>query len=328
MFKAIQIDKTEGQYGASLVELDEQALPEGDVTVEIDYSSINYKDALAITGRGPIVRQFPMVPGIDFAGKVIASDSADFAPGDSVLLTGWGVGERHWGGLAGKARVKSEWLTKIPASADAKQVMAIGTAGFTAMLCVQSVLDHGVKPEDGPVLVTGAGGGVGSCAAIILSSLGYQVTASTGRPQEADWMRGELGVSEIINRDELSAPGKPLQKERWAAAVDTVGSHTLSNVCASTRYDGIVAACGMAQGMDLPATVAPFILRGVTLRGIDSVMVSSAKRPAIWEKACQYLTPDVLSKLSEEYPLSDAISVAEKLLDGKIRGRAVIRCKA
>lgn len=328
MFKAIQIDKTDGQYAASLVELDEQALPEGDVTVEIDYSSINYKDALAITGRGPIVRQFPMVPGIDFAGKVIASDSADFAVGDRVLLTGWGVGERHWGGLAGKARVKGEWLTKIPDNADAKQVMAIGTAGFTAMLCVQAVLDHGVKPEDGPVLVTGAGGGVGSCAAIILATLGYQVTASTGRPQEADWMRDQLGVSEIINREELSAPGKPLQKERWAAAVDTVGSHTLSNVCASVRYDGIVAACGMAQGMDLPATVAPFILRGVTLRGIDSVMVNSAKRPAIWEKACQYLTPEVLSKLSEEYPLTDAITVAEKLLDGKIRGRAVIACKA
>ncbi|WP_318358378.1 MDR family oxidoreductase [Enterobacter sp.] len=328
MFKAIQIDKTDGKYAASLVELDEQALPEGDVTVEIDYSSINYKDALAITGRGPIVRQFPMVPGIDFAGKVIASDSADFAVGDRVLLTGWGVGERHWGGLAGKARVKAEWLTKIPDNADAKQVMAIGTAGFTAMLCVQAVLDHGVKPEDGPVLVTGAGGGVGSCAAIILATLGYQVTASTGRPQEADWMRDQLGVSEIINREELSAPGKPLQKERWAAAVDTVGSHTLSNVCASVRYDGIVAACGMAQGMDLPATVAPFILRGVTLRGIDSVMVNSAKRPAIWEKACQYLTPDVLSKLSEEYPLTDAITVAEKLLDGKIRGRAVIACKA
>ncbi|WP_318369992.1 MDR family oxidoreductase [Enterobacter sp.] len=328
MFKAIQIDKTDGQYAASLVELDEQALPEGDVTVEIDYSSINYKDALAITGRGPIVRQFPMVPGIDFAGKVIASDSADFAVGDRVLLTGWGVGERHWGGLAGKARVKAEWLTKIPANADAKQVMEIGTAGFTAMLCVQAVLDHGVKPEDGPVLVTGAGGGVGSCAAIILATLGYQVTASTGRPQEADWMRDQLGVSEIINREELSAPGKPLQKERWAAAVDTVGSHTLSNVCASVRYDGIVAACGMAQGMDLPATVAPFILRGVTLRGIDSVMVNSAKRPAIWEKACQYLTPEVLGKLSEEYPLTDAITVAEKLLDGKIRGRAVIACKA
>lgn len=328
MFKAIQIDKKDGQYAASLVELDEQALPEGDVTVEIDYSSINYKDALAITGRGPIVRQFPMVPGIDFAGKVIASDSADFAVGDRVLLTGWGMGERHWGGLAGKARVKAEWLTKIPDNADAKQVMAIGTAGFTAMLCVQAVLDHGVKPEDGPVLVTGAGGGVGSCAAIILATLGYQVTASTGRPQEADWMHDQLGVSEIINREELSAPGKPLQKERWAAAVDTVGSHTLSNVCASVRYDGIVAACGMAQGMDLPATVAPFILRGVTLRGIDSVMVNSAKRPAIWEKACQYLTPDVLSKLSEEYPLTDAITVAEKLLDGKIRGRAVIACKA
>lgn len=328
MFKAVQINKTEGQYSAALVELDEQALPEGDVTVEIDYSSINYKDALAITGRGPIVRQFPMVPGIDFAGKVIASDSADYKVGDSVLLTGWGVGERHWGGLAGKARVKSEWLTPLPKNASAKQVMAIGTAGFTAMLCVQALLDHGVKPEEGPVLVTGAGGGVGSCAAIILSTLGYHVVASTGRPQESDWMREQLGVRDVINRDELSAPGKPLQKERWVAAVDTVGSHTLSNVCASIRYDGIVAACGMAQGMDLPATVAPFILRGVTLRGIDSVMVSTAKRPAIWEKACQYLTPDVLAKLSEEHPLSEAINVAENLLNGKVRGRVVIACKA
>lgn len=324
MFKAIQIDKAEGHYSASLVELDEQALPEGDVTVAVEYSSINYKDALAITGRGPIVRQFPMVPGIDFAGTVTASDSADYAVGDRVLLTGWGVGERHWGGLAGKARVKSEWLTKIPAGADAKQVMAIGTAGFTAMLCVQAVLDHGVKPEDGPVLVTGAGGGVGSCAVIILAAMGYQVVASTGRPQEAGWMREQLGASDIINRDELSAPGKPLQKERWVAAIDTVGSHTLSNVCASVRYDGIVAACGMAQGMDLPATVAPFILRGVTLRGIDSVMISSAKRPAIWEKACQYLTPAALDKLSAVYPLSEAIEVAEKLLNGQIRGRAVI----
>nr|WP_318384952.1 MDR family oxidoreductase [uncultured Enterobacter sp.] len=328
MFKAIQITKTEGQYAAALVEVDEQDLPEGDVTVEIDYSSINYKDALAITGRGPIVRQFPMVPGIDFAGTVIASDSAQYAPGDKVLLTGWGVGERHWGGLAGKARIKSEWLTPLPNSADAKQVMAMGTAGFTAMLCVQAVLDHGVKPEDGPVLVTGAGGGVGSCAVLLLAKMGYQVVASTGRPQEGEWMRNQLGASEIINRDELSAPGKPLQKERWAAAVDTVGSHTLSNVCASVRYDGIVAACGMAQGMDLPATVAPFILRGVTLRGIDSVMVSSAKRPAIWEKACQYLTPEVLATLSEVHPLSDAISVAEQLLDGKVRGRVVINCKA
>jgi len=326
--QALILEQQEGKTLASVQSIEESRLPEGAVTVDIDWSSLNYKDALAITGTGKIIRNFPMVPGIDFAGRVHASEDPRFHAGQQVLLTGWGVGERHWGGLAGKARVKAEWLTKIPANADAKQVMAIGTAGFTAMLCVQAVLDHGVKPEDGPVLVTGAGGGVGSCAAIILATLGYQVTASTGRPQEADWMRDQLGVSEIINREELSAPGKPLQKERWAAAVDTVGSHTLSNVCASVRYDGIVAACGMAQGMDLPATVAPFILRGVTLRGIDSVMVNSAKRPAIWEKACQYLTPEVLGKLSEEYPLTDAITVAEKLLDGKIRGRAVIACKA
>lgn len=326
MFNAIVIDNQDGNYSAALLAQDEQALPEGDVTVAIDYSSINYKDALAITGRGPIVRKFPMVPGIDFAGTVTESANPNFAPGDKVLLTGWGVGEKHWGGLAGKARVKGDWLTPLPQGADAKQVMAIGTAGFTAMLCVDAVLNHGVKPEDGPVLVTGASGGVGSCAALILSQLGYQVVASTGRTQEADWLKNEVGVSEVIDRAELSAPGKPLQKERWAAVVDTVGSHTLANACASTQYGGVVAACGMAQGMDLPSSVAPFILRGVTLQGVDSVMVRADKRPALWEKACKHLPMAKLAQMTAVYPLAEAVAVAEKLLAGQVRGRVIIKC--
>ena len=326
MFNAIVIDKVEGNYQTALVAQDESALPEGDVTVAIDYSSINYKDALAITGRGPIVRKFPMVPGIDFAGTVTESVNPAYKTGDKVLLTGWGVGEKHWGGLAGKARVSAEWLAPLPQGSDARHVMAIGTAGFTAMLCVEAVLNHGVKPEDGPVLVTGASGGVGSCAALILAQLGYQVVASTGRSAEADWLRNEVGVSDVIDRTELSAPGKPLQKERWVAAVDTVGSHTLANVCASIQYGGVVAACGMAQGLDFPASVAPFILRNVTLQGIDSVMVSTEKRPALWEKACKYLPMAKLAALTTEYPLAQAIGVAEALLAGKVRGRAVIKC--
>lgn len=326
MFNAIVIDKVEGNYQTALVAQDESALPEGDVTVAIDYSSINYKDALAITGRGPIVRKFPMVPGIDFAGTVTESVNPAYKTGDKVLLTGWGVGEKHWGGLAGKARVSAEWLAPLPQGSDARHVMAIGTAGFTAMLCVEAVLNHGVKPEDGPVLVTGASGGVGSCAALILAQLGYQVVASTGRSAEADWLRNEVGVSDVIDRTELSAPGKPLQKERWVAAVDTVGSHTLANVCASIQYGGVVAACGMAQGLDFPASVAPFILRNVTLQGIDSVMVSTEKRPALWEKACKYLPMAKLAALTTEYPLAQAIDVAEALLAGKVRGRAVIKC--
>lgn len=326
MFTAIVINNQDGHYSAALTAQDEQALPEGDVTVAIDYSSLNYKDALAITGRGPIVRKFPMVPGIDFAGTVTESANPNFAPGDKVLLTGWGVGEKHWGGLAGKARVKGEWLTLLPQGSDAKHVMAIGTAGFTAMLCVDAVLNHGVKPEDGPVLVTGASGGVGSCAALILAQLGYQVVASTGRTAEAEWLKNEVGVSEVIDRAELSAPGKPLQKERWAAVVDTVGSHTLANACASTQYGGVVAACGMAQGMDLPSSVAPFILRGVTLQGVDSVMVRADKRPALWEKACKHLPMAKLEKMTAVYPLADAITVAEKLLAGQVRGRVIIQC--
>jgi len=326
MFKSLLINNTENHYATLFTELSESELPEGDVTVNIDYSSINYKDALAITGRGPIVRRFPMVPGIDFAGTVSASAHPDYQVGDKVLLTGWGVGEKHWGGLSEKARVKGDWLTPLPAGANSKHVMAVGTAGFTAMLCVDALLNHGVKPEDGPVLVTGASGGVGSIAAMILASMGYQVTASTGRPEEAAWLYKTIGVSDIINRAELSSPGKPLQKERWAAAIDTVGSHTLCNACASVRYGSIVAACGMAQGMELMSNVAPFILRGVTLRGIDSVMFAKEKRAAIWKQVLQHLPESRLDSLTTVYPLSEAINVAEKLLNGEVRGRAVIQC--
>lgn len=324
MFKSVLINKTDERYSAQLAEITESELPQGDVEVNIDYSSINYKDALAITGRGPIVRHFPMVPGIDFAGTVSASSHPDYQAGDKVLLTGWGVGEKHRGGLSEKARVKGDWLTPLPAGANSKHVMAIGTAGFTAMLCVDALLNHGVKPEDGPILVTGASGGVGSIAAMILASMGYRVSASTGRPEEAAWLYKT--VDEIINRSELSSPGKLLQKERWAAAIDTVGSHTLCNACAGVRYGSIVAACGMAQGMELMGNMAPFILRGVTLKGIDSVMFAKEKRAAIWQKAVQYLPESRLDNLTTVYPLSDAINVAEQLLSGVIRGRAVIQC--
>lgn len=327
MFKAILIRHDNDHYRAELTDVSATDLPAGEVTVQVDYSSINYKDAMAITGRGPIVRSFPMVPGIDLAGCVLASSNPAYSAGDKVLLTGWGVGERHWGGLAQQARVKCEWLTPIPAGADSHQVMAIGTAGFTAMLCVDALLGHGVKPEDGPVLVTGASGGVGSCAVAILAGLGYQVSASTGRPARSGPLLQALGAAELIDRETLSQPGKPLQKERWAAVIDTVGSHTLMNACATTRYAGIVAACGMAQGLDFPASVAPFILRGITLRGIDSVMVPAGLRAAIWQKACQHLTRSVLEKLTETVPLDEAVAAASRLLDGHSHGRIVVDCR-
>lgn len=327
MFKAILIRHDNDQYSAEMTDVSAADLPAGEVTVQVDYSSINYKDAMAITGRGPIVRTFPMVPGIDLAGSVLASSNPAYRAGDQVLLTGWGVGERHWGGLAQQARVRSEWLSPIPAGADGHQVMAIGTAGFTAMLCVDALLGHGVKPADGPVLVTGASGGVGSCAVAILSGLGYQVSASTGRPERSGALLQALGATELVDRETLSQPGKPLQKERWAAVIDTVGSHTLMNACAATRYAGIVAACGMAQGLDFPASVAPFILRGITLRGIDSVMVPVALRTAVWQKACQHLTRDVLEKLTETVPLGEAVVAASRLLDGQSHGRIVVDCR-
>ncbi|MDS4073876.1 MAG: MDR family oxidoreductase, partial [Defluviicoccus sp.] len=283
MFKGILINKDEAGYRAALHDIDEAQLPEGDVTVRISWSTLNYKDGLAITGKSPVVRKFPMVPGIDFAGTVVASSHPDWKPDDAVILNGWGVGETHWGGLAQMARVKGDWLVPLPAAFSPRQAMAIGTAGYTAMLCVLALEKHGITPSDGEILVTGANGGVGSVAVAILARLGYRVIASTGRPAEADHLK-RLGAAEVIDRAELATPGKPLGKERWAGVVDAVGSHTLANACATTRYRGAVAACGLAQGMDFPSSVAPFILRGVTLYGIDSVMAPQALRREAWSR--------------------------------------------
>jgi len=323
MFKAILIDNDEAGYRAQLTELAEDALPEGEVTVRIAYSTLNYKDGLAITGKSPVVRKFPMVPGIDLAGTVQASTHPDFAVGDAVLLNGWGVGETHWGGLAQLARLKGDWLIRLPAAFSARQAMAIGTAGYTAMLCVMALERHGVRPEQGEVLVTGASGGVGSVAVALLAKLGYRVVAATGRVDEAAYLK-TLGAAEIIDRATLNAPGKPLARERWAGAIDTVGSHTLANVCASTRYRGTVAACGLAQGMDFPATVAPFILRGVTLVGIDSVMAPRAERLQAWQRLAQDLDVAKLELMTREIGLNEVIDTAASLLAGQVRGRVVV----
>ncbi len=323
MFKAVLIEKDEAGYRAGVTELDDAALPEGDVTVRVDYSTLNYKDGLAITGKGPVVRKFPMVPGIDLAGTVEASSHAGIVVGDAVVLNGWGVGEGHWGGLAQRARLKGDWLVPLPAAFTPRQAMAIGTAGYTAMLCVMALERHGVTPAQGEVLVTGANGGVGSVAVTLLAKLGYTVVASTGRPQEADYLK-TLGAAEIIDRAQLSAPGKPLAKERWAGAVDTVGSHTLANVCASTKYRGAVAACGLAQGMDFPSSVAPFILRGVTLAGVDSVMAPRAERLEAWRRLAQDLDVTRLDLMTHEIGLGEAVATAAALLEGKVRGRVVV----
>lgn len=323
MFKGILIDKDEQGYQARLTSIDEASLPAGDVTVRVSHSTLNYKDALALTGQGPIVRQFPMVPGIDLAGVVESSDSPDFKVGDAVLLNGWGVGESHWGGLAEKARLKSDWLIPLPEAFSPAQAMAIGTAGYTAMLSVLALERHGVKPGDGEVLVTGANGGVGSFAIALLARLGYQVVASTGRPQEGDYLQ-RLGATSIIDRASLSAPGRPLASERWAAAIDSVGSHTLANVCAGIRYRGIVAACGLAQGMEFPGSVAPFILRGVTLAGIDSVTRPRADRLEAWSRLASDLDPAILTLISQEVGLSEIIDIAPRLLAGQVRGRLAV----
>ncbi|SFA62757.1 acrylyl-CoA reductase (NADPH) [Metapseudomonas otitidis] len=323
MFKGILIDKDDTGYRATLAELDEAQLPAGEVTVKVDYSTLNYKDGLAITGKSPVVRSFPMVAGIDLAGTVEASDSPVFKAGDKVLLNGWGVGETHWGGLAQKARLKADWLIPLPAGFTPRQAMAIGTAGYTAMLSVLALERNGVTPDKGQVLVTGANGGVGSFAIALLARLGYQVAASTGRPQEADYLK-RLGASEIIDRASLAEPGRPLGKERWAGAIDSVGSHTLANVCAGIRYGGAVAACGLAQGMDFPASVAPFILRGVTLAGIDSVMRPKADRIEAWERLARDLDLALLDAITREISLEEALPVARELLDGQVRGRVVV----
>ncbi|MEN9888959.1 MAG: Acrylyl-CoA reductase AcuI [Pseudomonadota bacterium] len=322
-YQALQIDKDEAGYRCTLKTLDDSALPAGDVTVAVGYSTVNFKDGLAITGKSPVVRQFPLTPGIDLAGTVTESTHPLFKAGDAVLLNGWGVGEGHSGGLAQKARLKGDWLIHRPAAFSARQAMAIGTAGYTAMLCVMALEKHGVKPDQGEVLVTGAGGGVGSVAIALLAQLGFRVVASTGRLQEADYLRA-LGAAEVIDRATLSAPGKPLAKERWAGVVDSVGSHTLANACASTQYGGTVAACGLAQGMDFPATVAPFILRGVTLAGIDSVMAPRAVREAAWARLARDLDVGKLEAMTQEVGLADAIGLGAQILAGQVRGRVVV----
>ncbi|MDP3349644.1 MAG: MDR family oxidoreductase [Hydrogenophaga sp.] len=328
MFKALVITKPETGYRCDLTELDEAQLPaSGDVTVRVAYSTLNYKDGLAITGKSPVVRSFPMVPGIDFAGSVTQSDHPKWKVGDRVLLNGFGVGETHWGGLAQMARVKGDWLVALPETLSERDAMAVGTAGYTAMLCVMALQRHwleaGVAPGSGEVLVTGANGGVGSVAISLLAGLGHTVVASTGRPQEADHLKS-LGAATVIDRSELSAPGKPLQKERWIGVVDSVGSHTLANACASTRYGGAVAACGLAQGMDLPASVAPFILRGVTLYGVDSVMAPMARREAAWETLAKTLNRTRLAAITTEIGLAEAIASASDILSGRVRGRLVV----
>ena len=321
--KGILIEKQDDGSRASLTNIDETNLPAGDVTVRVEWSTLNYKDALAITGRSPVVRSFPMVPGIDFAGVVESSEHGRWKAGDPVILNGFGVGEKHWGGLAQRARVSGDWLVRTPPPLNARDAMAVGTAGYTAMLCVLALERHGVTPEQGKVLVTGAAGGVGSVAIMLLAKRGYQVIASTGRPSESAYLH-ELGAKEIIDRAELSSPGKPLAKERWVAAVDAVGSHTLANACAGTAYGGIVAACGLAQGMDLPATVAPFILRGVTLAGIDSVMAPLARREEAWQRIAQDLSTQRLASMVKEIGLGETLAAAPDVLDGKVRGRLVV----
>lgn len=327
MFKAIMIEKDDAGYRASLKELDESQLPAGDVTVRVSHSTLNYKDGLAITGKGPVVRKFPMVPGVDLVGTVEQTSHPAYKVGDAVLLNGWGVGEGHWGGLAQKARLNGEWLVPLPPQFTAQQAMAIGTAGYTAMLCVLALERHGVTPDQGEILVTGAAGGVGSVAVSILSKLGYTVVGVSGRMAESDYIKS-LGASEVLERSAFSAPGKPLARERWAGAVDVVGSHTLANVCAATKYRGVVTACGLAGGMDFPSSVAPFILRGVTLVGIDSVMCPRAERLVAWQRLGSDLDISKLNLITHEIGLAEAVPMAGKLLDGLVRGRVVVDVNA
>ena len=311
--------KTIATYGP----LDEAQLPAGDVDVRVEYSTLNYKDALAVTGKGAIVRSWPMVPGIDLAGVVETSRDARWQPGDRVVVTGWGLGETHWGGLAQKARLKGDWLLRLPPAYTTRQSMAIATAGFTAALAVMALQKHGLAPGDGEVLVTGAAGGVGSIAVALLAGLGYKAVASTGRPHESGYLES-LGASRIIDRNELSTPGKPLQSERWAGVIDTVGSHTLANACAQTRWYGAVAACGLAQGGDFPATVMPFILRGVNLYGINSVFTDNATRERAWAMLAQHVDTAKLEQMTVEIGLSEVIDYAPRVLAGQVRGRTAV----
>lgn len=326
-FKAIVIDKQNDNYTATLSTLNSDDLPNENVLIDVQYSTLNYKDGLAITGKGPVVRSFPIVPGIDLVGTVTISNSPEFNTGDNVILNGFGVGEKYWGGLAQKAALSNDWLIPLPTHLSAKHAMQIGTAGYTAMLSIIALEKQGITPDCGEILVTGANGGVGSFAIYLLSQLGYQVTAATGRIEQADYLKS-LGATNIIDRNELSNPGKSLQKERFAAAIDSVGSHTLANICASLKYGGVVTACGLAQGMDLPASVAPFILRGVSLIGIDSVMRPKVDRVQAWDRLASLVSVDYLDKISTEINLEQVVESAEQLMQGQIRGRVVVNCQS
>ncbi|MEI7464862.1 MAG: MDR family oxidoreductase [Burkholderiales bacterium] len=323
MFKALLLEKSEAGFTASLQSLDEARLPEGDVLVAISHSTLNYKDALAITQRGSVVRNWPMVAGIDGAGTVLESSHPRWLPGDRFIHNGWGLGETRWGCLAELARLKGDWLVRLPETFTPRQAMALGTAGYTAMLCVLALERHGVRPGDGDVLVTGATGGVGSVATMLLAKAGHTVVAATGKAAEVAYLK-KLGAATVIDRAELSLPGKPLQKERWAAVVDAVGSHTLANALAQTRYNGVVAACGLAQGADLPATVMPFILRGVTLAGVESVVAPLTLREQAWARLARDIDLTLLESVAENITLDDCVARATDLIDGKVRGRMIV----
>jgi len=323
-FRAIVIDKTDAGQSARLTDFDDAGLMDGDVTVRVEYSTVNYKDGLAVTGKAPVVRRFPMIAGVDFAGTVEASSHPAWQPGDKVILNGWGLGETHLGAYAQKARVKGDWLVRLPESISARDAMAIGTAGYTAMLAVMALEHAGLAPARGPVIVTGAAGGVGSVAVALLAKLGYPVIASTGRPEEAAYLKG-LGAGEIIERKELSGPVRPLAKERWAGGIDAVGSTTLANVLSMTRYGGVVTACGLAGGMDLPASVAPFILRAVSLIGIDSVMCPLPKRQEAWRRLAIDLDRGKIAAMVSEIALADVVAAGRRIVEGQVRGRIVVK---
>jgi acrylyl-CoA reductase (NADPH) len=323
-FKAIRVDKAEKGTTVALTQFDEADLMEGDVTVAVEWSTLNYKDGLAVTGKAPVVRRFPMIAGIDFAGSVEQSSNPAWKAGDKVICNGWGMGETHLGAYAEKARVKGDWLVGLPEGMSTRDAMAIGTAGYTAMLSVLALEKHGLSPKDGPIVVTGAAGGVGSVATAVLSKLGYHVIASTGRISESGYLK-DLGASEVIDRNELSGPAKPLAKERWAGGVDSVGSTTLANLLSMTKYGGAIAACGLAAGMDLPSSVAPFILRGVSLLGIDSVMCPIALRKAAWTRLASDLDHSKLTEITHEIGLGEVIEAGAKILAGQVRGRIVVK---
>jgi acrylyl-CoA reductase (NADPH) len=323
-FKAVRIDKADKGTTVALTQFDEAELMDGDVTVRVEWSTVNYKDGLAVTGKAPVVRRFPMIAGIDFAGTVESSDNPNWKPGDKVIGNGWGMGETHLGAYAEKTRVKGDWLVRLPEGMTTRDAMAVGTAGYTAMLSVLALEKYGLKPADGPIVVTGAAGGVGSVAIAVLSKLGYQVIASTGRTSEEGYLKG-LGASEIIDRNELSGPAKPLSKERWAGGIDSVGSTTLANLLSMTKYRGAIAACGLAAGMDLPSSVAPFILRGVCLLGIDSVMCPIALRQQAWARLATDLDTAKLSEITQEITLDQVVDAGAKVLAGQVRGRIVVK---